>query len=314
MDKNTGERIISLANVLFGLAIVISIIMGLVTIATLSITGSAGVGIIAGFLYIGFGCFFAWVARLVLTGVGEGISNTFELLAMARKNAYSVEQLTKSGVSNASSASRTSASSGNFGSSTALPYNSQQAAQSAQPSANAEINSLMRYAALLLEDGDWEKANGAYDRVLSAEPENAMAYIGKLCVELHIKHENELLDYNSPITEFGNYKRALQFADNNYRKSLINYATTPAQRNDQQQGIFGRINEAKLLKDMNVIKALASEISQMNDQDRTQVVHAIGYPSAVNEYEVACPLCGEKQRSGRRLCFICGIPFISPGE
>lgn len=44
---------------------------------------------------------------------------------------------------------------------------------------------------MLLEDGDFEKADGCFDRVLDSEPENGRAYLGKLManIEAHDKFE-----------------------------------------------------------------------------------------------------------------------------
>ena len=87
-------------------------------------------------------------------------------------------------------------------------------------------NPLVRRAFLLLEDCEWDRADELLEQVLNVEPENARAYIGKLCVELRINHEDDLLYAASPIAGFNNFKRAYQFADNTYRAKLDMYART----------------------------------------------------------------------------------------
>jgi len=45
------------------------------------------------------------------------------------------------------------------------------------------VESLMKRGKLFLEDSDWEKADGYFDRVLDIGPEYAPGYVGKLCAE-----------------------------------------------------------------------------------------------------------------------------------
>ena len=86
---------------------------------------------------------------------------------------------------------------------------------------------LVKRAFMLLEDGEWDKADELLEQALNANPENAQAYIGKLCAELRLNCEEDLLSYGPPIAENSNYKRALRFADGRYKKALELYALTP---------------------------------------------------------------------------------------
>ena len=49
-------------------------------------------------------------------------------------------------------------------------------------SAMPNIEPLLKRAFMFLEDGDWESADEYCERVLDQDPENAMAYLGKLMV------------------------------------------------------------------------------------------------------------------------------------
>ena len=49
--------------------------------------------------------------------------------------------------------------------------------------AGPSVDSLLRRGQLYLEQGDWKSANEYFDKVLDIAPENAAAYIGKLCAE-----------------------------------------------------------------------------------------------------------------------------------
>lgn len=85
------------------------------------------------------------------------------------------------------------------------------------------VSSLLRRAEIFLEDGDFISADKYFDRVLDIEPECARAYIGKLLAELKLKSEDELASCGIDITENGNYKKAVRFADDTYREKLSTY-------------------------------------------------------------------------------------------
>ncbi|MCL2387423.1 MAG: hypothetical protein FWC89_07745 [Defluviitaleaceae bacterium] len=57
---------------------------------------------------------------------------------------------------------------------------------------NASTEALLERAALFLEDEEWYKADAYFERVLDSSPKCASAYIGKLCVELKLKKEEQL--------------------------------------------------------------------------------------------------------------------------
>jgi tetratricopeptide (TPR) repeat protein len=85
---------------------------------------------------------------------------------------------------------------------------------------NPEVVPLMKRGNLFLEDSDWQQATQYFDRVLDIDPEYAPAYIGKLCAELKVKNEESLGDYEKPIADFGNFKKAVRFADTEYKATL----------------------------------------------------------------------------------------------
>jgi len=85
------------------------------------------------------------------------------------------------------------------------------------------VESLMKRGKLFLEDSDWKQANEYFDKVLDIDPEYAPAYIGKLCVELKVSREELLGDNKEPITEQGNFKKAVRFAESGYKAELLGY-------------------------------------------------------------------------------------------
>ena len=75
-----------------------------------------------------------------------------------------------------------------------------------QQSAGADIAPLLKRAFMFLEDGDWGSANAYCEKVLDMDPENALAYLGKLMAELRVKKQESLQDQANPFNERNNYQ------------------------------------------------------------------------------------------------------------
>lgn len=73
-----------------------------------------------------------------------------------------------------------------------------------------EENYLTR-AFIFIESGNWKKANEYIEKALDLAPKNAMAYLGKLMIELHIKNINEFGAITKPFDENINYKLFVKF-------------------------------------------------------------------------------------------------------
>jgi len=85
------------------------------------------------------------------------------------------------------------------------------------------VESLMKRANLFLEDADWDQAKAYFDSVLNINPEHAPAYIGKLCAELKVQNKKALLKSGKQISDNGNFKKAIRFADAEYKAELEEY-------------------------------------------------------------------------------------------
>ena len=88
-------------------------------------------------------------------------------------------------------------------------------------SGNAEVEPLLKRAFIFLEDGDWENADQYCERVLDIDPENAMAYVGKLMVDLNLRKQEQLGEYIDGYEDNQNYQKARRYADNKLN-SLFN--------------------------------------------------------------------------------------------
>ena len=89
---------------------------------------------------------------------------------------------------------------------------------------------LYKRVVLFLEDRNFEQAREYCERILDIDPEYAPAYIGKLCAELEATSEADLVNKtltpdNKEVSldNMPDYKKALRFADANYRLKLEGY-------------------------------------------------------------------------------------------
>ena len=107
------------------------------------------------------------------------------------------------------------------------------------------IESLLDRAFICLEDLDWNKADEVLERVLDQDPRCARAYIGKMMIELQIGTEDKIGKYENPISENGNYQKALRFADGTYRDivSAYNQAIVDRIENERLDGIYKKAKE-----------------------------------------------------------------------
>ena len=93
---------------------------------------------------------------------------------------------------------------------------------------SVEVNTapLLKRASMFLEDGDWDKADEYYEKVLDIDPENARAYLGKLLVEFRAKSFKDLInnrvtsDNIIELKDNNNYKKAVMFGDQNITDEL----------------------------------------------------------------------------------------------
>jgi tetratricopeptide (TPR) repeat protein len=94
---------------------------------------------------------------------------------------------------------------------------------------------LLERAYICLEDGEWTKADELLERALDMEPKNARAYIGKLMIELQVTEEEALAIQAIPLSRSKNYDKALRFADDSYKKVLLEYNNLILQQLDHKE-------------------------------------------------------------------------------
>lgn len=111
---------------------------------------------------------------------------------------------------------------------------------------NANIAPLLKRAFMFLEDGDWTSANEYCEKVLDIDPENALAYLGKLLSELRVRKQKTLKDQAEPFDHSNNYQKAVRFADEKLKAELTGYIEHISTRNENARldGIYTRAKNA----------------------------------------------------------------------
>ena len=111
-----------------------------------------------------------------------------------------------------------------------------------QPGPSATVKStatpaspLLQRAFLFLEDGSWDNANTYCEKVLDTEPQNAMAYVGKLMAELGVRRMEDLRNQEDSFANRNNYQKALRFADEELKTTLTGYIAYITGRNDSER-------------------------------------------------------------------------------
>jgi len=86
--------------------------------------------------------------------------------------------------------------------------------------ANASIDALLKRAEMFLEDEEWDTAIAYYNQILDADPENSIAYLGKLMADLHCRNRSELQYCKKAFDNNTNYKKAIRYGDKALNKEL----------------------------------------------------------------------------------------------
>ena len=84
----------------------------------------------------------------------------------------------------------------------------------------ASSDSLTDRAFLFLEDKNWKSAGECFEKALDADPRNPQAYLGKLLAELRMPSEQAIASYDKPVGDNENFRKAMRFADDSFRKKL----------------------------------------------------------------------------------------------
>lgn len=92
--------------------------------------------------------------------------------------------------------------------------------------APVKIESLLQRAHLFLEDCNWSQADQYSEKILDMDPQNTQAYMIKLMAELRITSEEQFCNATRPLEEYDSFKKAVRFADEEYKARLMEYNDT----------------------------------------------------------------------------------------
>ena len=101
--------------------------------------------------------------------------------------------------------------------------------------ASSTVENLMKRARIFLEDGDFDNANTYLEKVLDLDAEYAPAYVGKLCIKLKLRHEEELGEQKHSLDMYNEWKKAMHYASDNQRKCYRCYAEQAEKKEKEQQ-------------------------------------------------------------------------------
>ena len=90
-------------------------------------------------------------------------------------------------------------------------------------------NNILKRAFLFLEDGDWEKADEYFEKVLDEDVTCGEAYFGKMLVSLKIKKAEELKNCKADITKNKYYDKIMRFGNANIRTFLAEITKVAAE-------------------------------------------------------------------------------------
>ena len=74
---------------------------------------------------------------------------------------------------------------------------------------------------MLLEEGDFWRADNLCNQLLDQMPRCSEAYVGKLLSEIQIQRPEDLLTTNYPFTKSGNYTNAVNYSTDPLRNFLV---------------------------------------------------------------------------------------------
>lgn len=90
---------------------------------------------------------------------------------------------------------------------------------------------------LALEDKNFSQAESFFENVLNLNPHNSQAYFGKLMVEMRISKQEQILTSSIPLKEYANFEKAVRFADQQLKTTLLQYEGSVKNTIDEQKRI-----------------------------------------------------------------------------
>ena len=135
------------------------------------------------------------------------------------------------------------------------------AEKSAAANDNTSVAPLLKRAFLFLEDGSFAEADAYCEKVLDADPENALGYLGKLMAELRIRTREELSEAAEPFDDSGNYQKAVRFGSKELADELRSCVAQIKARKEYERLAETYNRGIRSMNNAGTVKALAAAAS-----------------------------------------------------
>ena len=172
--------------------------------------------------------------------------------------------------------------------------------------AGLETDALVARAFLFLEDGCFPRADRYLEQALNQDPKNSRAYLGKLMAELNARDEKDLADSLTPLEEHRHYQRAMQFADDEEKARLTDYAQTVLKKTEERQKAAREAARKARYAEAVELKAQAN--SAITYKQAARLFGELGSYKDSREMAVSCErLAVEKGAQEKRKSFWAGM-------
>jgi len=158
-----------------------------------------------------------------------------------------------------------------------------------------EIQSLMEQGHMLLGYKNWSDADKSFGQVLELSADYAPAYIGKLCVQLKVQHEENLADYGKPLEDIEYFQNALKFAEGMYREKVLYYNRSIHEAIGEANEAIIEANETERLTRNRAIKERNSRFDAWMSADKGLQMSKL--PSRAEQFEL------RKDRNGNPVSY-----------
>ncbi|MDE6726999.1 MAG: hypothetical protein K2J80_03545, partial [Oscillospiraceae bacterium] len=98
------------------------------------------------------------------------------------------------------------------------------------PVAEENATGLLRRAEIMLDEGEYSRAEGLCENALNLEPENARIYLVKLLAGFGIKEPKQLGELSGDLEQSSNYRMIMRFGDDEMKSEMSEYRKIAAYR------------------------------------------------------------------------------------
>ena len=169
-------------------------------------------------------------------------------------------------------------------------------------SGNANVDSLLKRVFIFIEDGDWQSADEYCEKVLDIDPENGMAYLGKLMAELKVHKKDNLKNCAQPFDGSSNFQKVMRYGDDALKIEMESCTKYITDRNHKayQESVYQKAlavyqNMSSTKEQVTAAKDQFKSISGYKDADK----YVREYEDRIKEvdYQIAVRLFASKNHS-----------------